>query len=157
PALRSRSLGRGLATARGSGRHDHRAICRRLHRRLRTRSRSPILPGGDASAATGVLAVAASREDPAYRVWTLCGEEPQAAWARQTGDLQLPGLHLHLRQIPSGQVPDQADDPAGPHAGEAQGDQKGTAASDASVHPATTDMAEAGREGLLQLPRSPDE
>ena len=26
-------------------------------------------------------------------------DEPQAARARQTGDLQLPGLHLHLRQV----------------------------------------------------------
>ena len=28
--------------------------------------------------------------------------QPQAARARQTGDLQLPRLHLHLRQIPAG-------------------------------------------------------
>ncbi len=35
--------------------------------------------------------------DPAHRVRTLRGEEPQAARARQAGDLQLPGLHLHLR------------------------------------------------------------
>jgi Reverse transcriptase (RNA-dependent DNA polymerase) len=45
--------------------------------------------------------------------------EPQAARARQTGVLQLPGLHLHLRQDPSGQIPDQTEDPSGPHAGEA--------------------------------------
>ena len=40
-------------------------------------------------------------------------ERPQAARARQAGDLQLPGLHLHLRQDPSGQIPDQAEDPSG--------------------------------------------
>ena len=34
PTLRLRSLGRALATARGHGRHDHRALCRRPHRRL---------------------------------------------------------------------------------------------------------------------------
>ena len=59
-----------------------------------------------------VCAVAASREDPAHRVRTLCGGTPQAARARQAGDLQLPGLHLHLRQDPRGQIPDQTEDPA---------------------------------------------
>src|SRR4029077_7809938 len=30
-------IGRALATARGHGRHDHRALCRRLHRGLSAR------------------------------------------------------------------------------------------------------------------------
>ncbi len=41
PALRPRSLGRALATASGHGRHDHRALCRRLHCRLPARGRRP--------------------------------------------------------------------------------------------------------------------
>ena len=45
---------------------------------------------------------------------------PQATRARQAGDLQLPGLHLHLRNIPTGLFPAQAEDPARPHAGEAR-------------------------------------
>ena len=32
----------------------------------------------------------------------LAADDAQAARARQTGDLQLPGLHLHLRQDPAG-------------------------------------------------------
>ena len=47
---------------------------------------------------SGVCAVASSGEDPAHRVRTTCGGKPQAARARKTGDLHLPGLHLHLRQ-----------------------------------------------------------
>ena len=47
-----------------------------------------------------VCADTAPREDPADRVRTLCGGTPPAARARQAGDLQLPGLHLHLRQDP---------------------------------------------------------
>ena len=43
----------------------------------------------------------------------------EAARSWQTGDLQLPGLHLHLRQISPGPVPAPAEDPARPHAGEA--------------------------------------
>ena len=35
----------------------------------------------------------------------------EAARAWQTGDLHLPGLHLHLRQDPPGQIPAQAEDP----------------------------------------------
>ena len=42
-------------------------------------------------------AVASSGEDPPDRVRPLRGGRPRAARARQTGDLQLPGLHLHLR------------------------------------------------------------
>ena len=45
--------------------------------------------------------------------------ETARAW--QAGDLQLPGLHLHLRQIAAGQVSALAEDPARPHAGEAGG------------------------------------
>ena len=69
----------------------------------------------------GVCAVAASGEDPPDRVRPPCGGQPQAARAWQAGDLQLPGLHLHLRQIAQGQLPDSQEDPARPHAGEAAG------------------------------------
>ena len=55
--------------------------------------------GCDARAVGGVRAVAASGQDPPDRVWPLCGGRPRAARARQTGNLQLPGLHLHLRQV----------------------------------------------------------
>ena len=47
----------------------------------------------------GVCAVAASGKDPTDRVRSSCGGQPKAARARQTGDLQFPRLHLHLRQI----------------------------------------------------------
>ena len=39
-----------------------------------------------------------SDDGQADRVRTFCGGAPQSAWARQAGDLQLPRLHLHLRQ-----------------------------------------------------------
>jgi RNA-directed DNA polymerase len=48
PALRARSVGQPLATARGHGRYDHRALRRRLYRRLPARERRPALPGRDA-------------------------------------------------------------------------------------------------------------
>src|SRR5262249_12904450 len=38
PALCPRPLGRALATARGHRRHDHRALCRRFHRRVPARA-----------------------------------------------------------------------------------------------------------------------
>jgi site-specific DNA recombinase len=48
PALRLRSLGRALATARGHGRHGHRALCGRHRCRLRARGRRPALQGCNA-------------------------------------------------------------------------------------------------------------
>ena len=68
----------------------------------------------------GVRAVAASREDPVDRVRTLRGGTSKAARARQAGDLQLPGLHLHLAARPARQIPASAEEPAGPHGGEAR-------------------------------------
>ena len=71
-------------------------------------------------------------------------ERPEKRGLGQAGDLQLPGLHLHLRQNAAGQIPALAEVPAGPHAGEAAGDQGGTAAADASADPRTGGVA-AGR------------
>src|SRR5258708_1680170 len=98
-----------------------------------------------------VFADTASREDPADRVRTLCGGTPKATRARQTGELRLPGLHLHLRQDPAGQIPDQEEDPAGAHAGEAQDDQRGDVEAHAPADPRSREMAGAGRARLLQL------
>jgi hypothetical protein len=60
------------------------------------------LPGRDACAVAGVLAVALSGQDPPVRVRPPRGGLVRPARAQQTGDLQLPGLHLRLRQEPSG-------------------------------------------------------
>src|SRR6266516_6852206 len=87
----------------------------------------------------------------------LCGGTPPAARARQAGDLQLPGLHLHLRQDSPGQIPDQKEDPARPHAGEAQDDQTGDVAAHASANSQTGTMAVVRRPRLLQLSRSSDQ
>ena len=77
--------------------------------------------------------------------------------ARQAGDLQLPGLHLHLRTLARGQVPRQEEIPARSHADEAQGDQGGAAAAQAPADPRAGEMAGAGRQGLLCLPRRADQ
>jgi hypothetical protein len=45
------------------------------------------------------------------------------------------GFTFHLRQYPSGQIPDQTEDPSGPHAGEAKGDQAGDAMAHAPADP----------------------
>ena len=64
-----------------------------------------------------------------------CGGRPQATRARQTGDLCVLGLQLHLRQITPGILPTPPEDPTRPHAGEAEGHQGGATASNASTHP----------------------
>ena len=67
------------------------------------------------------------------------------------------GVHPHLRQIPGRQVPDQEEEPARPRAGEAQGGEGGAAATNAWADPRARRMAQAGRHGLLQLPRSAEQ
>jgi group II intron reverse transcriptase/maturase len=58
---------------------------------------------------------------------------------------------------PTGQVPRQKQVPARPHAGEAQGDQGGTATADAPDNPSTGKMAGACHHRLLQLSRRADQ
>src|SRR5882762_9555582 len=110
----------------------------------------------ESCADTGVCTVASFGEDPADRVWTLRGGKPQAARARQTGDLHLPGLQLYLQQNSSGQIPNQTEVPAGPHAGKAASHQTGIATEHASTDSPAGKMVAAGRHRLLQLPRGAD-
>ena len=79
---------------------------------FRARDRRPALPGRDARKVREVCVDAASGQDPPDRVRPLRGGQARAARARQTGDLQLPRLHLHLRQIARGRLPDQTEDPS---------------------------------------------
>ena len=67
------------------------------------------------------------------------------------------GLHLHLRQVPPGQLPPQEENPPGPHAGETRGDQGGDASADAPADPRAGGMAQAGRFRVLRLPCGPDQ
>ena len=76
--------------------------------------------------------------------------------ARQTGDLQLPGLHLRLRQEPSGPLSGRTEDPPRPHASQAPGDQGGAATAAAPADPRTGEVAAAGRGRLLRLPCGAD-
>ena len=95
PALRVRPLGRALATARGHRRHDPHALCRRHGAGLRARGRGPALLGRYALAVRE-FSLFLYRTKPADRVWPLCSGPPRSERARETGDLQLLGFHLHL-------------------------------------------------------------
>ena len=66
-------------------------------------------------------AVASSGEDPPDRVRPPRGGQARAAWARQTGDLQLPGLHLHLRQVRVGASSSSRGRPGGTACGRSSG------------------------------------
>src|ERR1700730_13563163 len=121
-------------------------------RRARTIAAIPRLRGSQSRHPPDVM-----NTHPAHRVRTLCSKRSQSARARQAGDLQLPGLHLHLRQNPFGKIPAYQEDPAGPHAGEAAEAQTGDVAAHAPPDSPTGEMAGARRTRLLQLPRRADE
>ena len=76
---------------------------------------------------------------------------------RQAGDLRLSRLHLHLRQIAQGRLPDQTEDPSRPHAGKAEGGQGRSAPTHAPDHRRARPMAGAGRRGVFQLLRRADQ
>ena len=84
--------------------------------------------------------------------------QPQAARAWQTGDLQLPGLHLHLRQDSRGANSSSSGRPGATACGRSCKEIKEELRrAHAPAHPRTGKMAEAGRHGLLQLSRGADE
>ena len=67
------------------------------------------------------------------------------------------GFYLRPRQDPLRRIPTSAEEPAGPHEGEAADDQGGAVAAHAPVHPRAGALAEAGRGRLLQLPCRADQ
>src|SRR6185295_18029339 len=73
------------------------------------------------------------------------------ARARQTGNLQVPRLHPHLRTNTPRALRAPAKNPRRPHAGEAQGNQEGAATADAPANPRTREMAEASRDRLPRV------
>src|SRR5215208_1619138 len=105
----------------------------------------------------GVRLIAPPGQDPPDRVRPPRRGRARPARARQAGDLRLPGLHLHLQRQPPRHLPTEAEDPAGSAAGEARGDQGGTAMAAAPAHPRTGQLAGAGCPGLLRLPRRADQ
>ena len=85
------------------------------------------------------------------------GRHAGEAWAWQTGNLQLPGFHVHLRQVPQGWLPATQEVPKRPYAGETPGNPGGTATTTSSGNTLTGGVAEAGRQWLLQLPCGADQ
>ena len=73
--------------------------------------------------------VAMRRPAPATRAW-------------QTGDLRVPGVHVHLRQVPARGLSAPAQDQGRPHASETAGDQGPAAKPHARRHPRTGAVAE---------------
>jgi RNA-directed DNA polymerase len=80
--------------------------------------------------------------------------ERRAQRGRQAGDLQLPRLYLHLRTQQPWAVPREEDHTARSHAGQAQGDQGGTATANALPNPRARGLDQAGGQRLLRLPCS---
>ena len=68
-------------------------------------------------------------------------------------NLQVPGLHLHLRQLAQRRLPLEAQEPRRPHAGEAEGDQRKACESAGRTAVSTRAMAWPGGPRLVQLPR----
>src|SRR5207342_2974345 len=64
--------------------------------------------------------------------------------------------HLYLQQNSPGQIPNQTEVPAGPHAGKVASHQTGTATEHASADSPAGKMVAAGRHRLFQLPRGAD-
>src|SRR6267142_171417 len=67
------------------------------------------------------------------------------------------GFTFICGKVASGQVPPQEENPARPHAGEVASHQAGVAAAQAPADPGPGEMAETGRQGLLQLPCRADQ
>jgi RNA-directed DNA polymerase len=79
----------------------------------------------------------------------LCGRTTQEERSWQTGNLQLPWLHPHLRENTQRLLPATAEMPERPHAGETQRSEGGTAQAAARPYPRDGTVARPGPERLL--------
>src|SRR6186713_983726 len=77
--------------------------------------------------------------------------------SRQTGDLHLLGVHVHLRQVSARGVPAPTQDTKRPRASDASGAQGATEGPHAPRHSRTGSMAEGGGHGVLRVSRSAHE
>jgi RNA-directed DNA polymerase len=150
-----RPLGRALATARSHGRHDHRALRRRHHRRLRARDRRPrFLEAMRERLAEFALSLHPDKTRLIEFGRRAAGERKSAGLANRRPSTSSASPSSAAKR--AGQVPAQAEVPARPHAGEAQGIKEELRR---RMHQPIPDreMAEAGRHRLLQLPRGADQ
>ena len=83
------------------------------------------------------------------RVWPLRSGPARSTRPWQTGNLQIPGIHVHLRTITPRALRVEAQIPRRPHASEAQGNQGGNATAQAPACSRTGKMAAASRVRLL--------
>lgn len=81
----------------------------------------------------------------------LCGDPTQAARARQTGNLCLHGVHIHLRKVTPRALPVTTEDPQQPHARETSGDQRGATPSQAPAYPRTGAVAASSGRRAYQI------
>lgn len=75
----------------------------------------------------------------------------------KTRDIQLSGIHAHLRTQPAGKLPADTPDAARPDAGQAPGTENGVEEADAPPHPGGGKMARPSGSRVLPVPRCADQ
>src|SRR5947209_11995905 len=97
---------------------------------------------------------APSRKDAPDRVRAVCRREPETKSRRQTRDVRFPGLYTYQRKERDRAIYRATQDDPQAHAGQAATDQAGAPHAHARSRASNWRMAQIGRAGLLQLPRS---
>ena len=103
-----------------------------------------------------VRAGAAPGQDPADRVRAACRPGPGGPGSGQAGDVRLPGLHAHLREVQERAVLGEADHDLETDAGQAESGQRPAQAAHASAHTGAGPLAGqrgARAHGLLRRAR----
>src|SRR5215469_518756 len=98
PPLCVRSVGPGMAS-KACSRGGHRgAFCGRYRAWLPEEIGCRPVSGGTQRENAEVQPGAASREDAAAGIRSVCDRKPAKAWTRETGDVQLSRLYAHLHK-----------------------------------------------------------
>src|SRR5437867_13400077 len=84
----------------------------------------------------------------------VCRREPETKSRRQTRDVRFPGLYTYQRKERDRAIYRATQDDPQAHAGQAATDQAGAPHAHARSRASNWRMAQIGRAGLLQLPRS---
>src|SRR6266850_1829353 len=135
-SLRIRSVGPSMASEARARRCDRSAIRGRHRGGLSQQSGCRSVSGGTYGTNAKVQPGAASRENATSGVWSVCDRPTAVAWRRETGDVQLSGLHTHLCEEEKQRTVHgaAANDPQ-KAANETERGESRTSATDACTHP----------------------
>src|SRR5580700_2375347 len=154
PALRLRSVGRGMAKESGARASNCCPLRGRSGDGVPAQSRCGAVPGRVPGTAGKVWVGASPGEDAAVGVRSICGREQAQAWREEAGDVHIPRIRSSVWNQSEGPVHGLATDGEQANGGKAEADKADAARPDARAAGPDRSLVAERSAGLLSILRS---